>query len=118
MMNRIELCGNLTGYELQNLYSESRVLLSTAPYESYGLSIREAALSGIHVVALNNSGVRQARIDFPKLIKVFKTVDEAVELIRELLQQSNPDSHDEALLTQIQKDHENCLNLARSWLYD
>jgi glycosyltransferase involved in cell wall biosynthesis len=116
VISAIEFRGELTGVELLKLYGESRILISTAPYESYGLSIREAALSGLYVAALDSSGVREAILDFPDLIGSFETLDQAVRLISELLNRPRPKSLDVAIRRQIIRDREACYRLAESWI--
>ena len=118
LSNKIEFCGELTSTELQQLYGNSRVLISTAPHESYGLSIREAALSGIYVAARDNSGVREAILDFPDLIANFKSSDEAVKLVGEMLERALPHSLETYIQHQIDKDRNSCHSLAQTWLSD
>jgi len=116
IIDAIEFRGELTGVELLKLYGDSRVLISTAPYESYGLSIREAALSGLYVAARDNSGVREAILDFPDLIASFETPDQAVRLINEMLDRPRPNSLDVAIQRQIIRDNNACYRLAESWI--
>lgn len=116
IINAIEFRGELTSEELLKLYGDSRVLISTAPYESYGLSIREAALSGLYVAARDNSGVQEAILDFPDLIVSFETPDQAVRLINEMLDRPRPKSLEVAIQRQIIRDTNACYSLAESWI--
>lgn len=81
--------GKLSHARVMETYSHFSVLLSCAPYESYGLSIREALLSGVPVVTRNTVGVRELLERFPKIIRSYETIEEALNLIKEL--SVNPD---------------------------
>jgi glycosyltransferase involved in cell wall biosynthesis len=76
--------GQLDRAELEKAWSQIGVLLSTAPHESYGLSIREALLHNVPVVVKNSAGARELAEKFPKLVKLFDNADQAVPLIQEL----------------------------------
>lgn len=73
--------GQFENEELLKVWSEIGILLSTAPFESYGLAIREALLGGVPVVAKESAGVKQLTTNFPNLIKTYTTVDEACRQI-------------------------------------
>jgi 1,2-diacylglycerol 3-alpha-glucosyltransferase len=47
----ITMLGFLSPDEIQDIYASTKVLVSTAPTEGYGLTLREAALSNVHVIA-------------------------------------------------------------------
>ena len=78
--SRISILGKLPHSEALVKMSESRVLLSSAPEEGFGLAIREAAYFGLFVVALENSGTVEAGHEFSSSLRLFSTVDEAVSL--------------------------------------
>ncbi len=77
----------------KNLWPRINVLLSTAPYESYGLTIREALLHGVPVVAKTSAGVRELASRFPKLVRLFEERTQATALINDLLH--SPPTKDE-----------------------
>jgi glycosyltransferase involved in cell wall biosynthesis len=53
--------GHLSGEQLDDFWEEIDVLISMAPSESYGRSIREALLAGVPIWALPSSGVRELK---------------------------------------------------------
>jgi len=79
-----EFTGALNSAELEKIWPRINVLLSTAPYESYGLTIREALLHGVPVVAKTSAGVRELASRFPKLVRSFEEPSQAITLIVEL----------------------------------
>ena len=54
---KVDFLGFLPGTEMKNAWMKIDVLLSTAPSESYGRTIREALVHGIPVIALRSNGV-------------------------------------------------------------
>lgn len=84
----IEFLGRITHDEVAKLWSNISVLLSTAHTESYGLTLREAQMSGTFVVAFQNEGTRSNSSLFPKGMALFTTIEQAAEAIS-----SNLDSH-------------------------
>ena len=77
--------GSLSNAQVQETWSRIGVLLSTAPHESYGLTMREALLHGVPVVSRRNVGSIELHAEFPELISVYSSVDEAAAQIREFL---------------------------------
>ena len=57
--SRVVFRGFLSGLELSENYSELNLLLSTAPSESYGRTMREAIICGVPVVTFDNSASRE-----------------------------------------------------------
>lgn len=55
---KFNFMGYLGSSELQHVWDNVDVLLSLAPFESYGLTIREALICGTPVLALPSSGVQ------------------------------------------------------------
>lgn len=74
--NRISLVGHVSHSEVLASMSLSRVLLSCAPEEGFGLAIREAVFSGLTVVAFRNEGTLQAEMELAPNLKVIETIDE------------------------------------------
>jgi glycosyltransferase involved in cell wall biosynthesis len=112
----IKLLGRLKASEVAHLFASSKVLLSSAPSEGYGLSIREAALSGLHVVARHSRGTLEARAEYPSQINLFQNSSEAIELIQHVL--SVETSYDKEVLIREQKkrDAEGRRALIASWV--
>jgi glycosyltransferase involved in cell wall biosynthesis len=88
-----EFTGALDSAQLESVWPRINVLLSTAPYESYGLTIREALLHGVPVVAKNSAGARELASRFPKLVRLFEEGTQATALIHDLLH--SPPTKDE-----------------------
>lgn len=78
--------GALTNREVQGKWVEIGVLLSTAPYESYGLAMREALLHGVPVVSRENAGAGELQQRYPDLIKLYKNMDQAQQYLHEFLE--------------------------------
>jgi glycosyltransferase involved in cell wall biosynthesis len=80
--------GSLKNSEVQETWSGIGVLLSTAPFESYGLAMREALLHNVPVVSRRNAGSLELKEKYPNLIGLFDGTEEAVTEITEILQRT------------------------------
>ena len=116
--NSVRFLGLLNDLELRDLYSRSKILLSTAPLEGYGLSLREAALSGLNVVAKKSKGAAEAVEVYGESIRLYENQEQAVNMIIETLIDSA--IVNVAALRNLQKSlDENSVNsLVKSWLSD
>ena len=83
-LSKAKFVGKYSHKQTLETYKSFSVLLSCAPYESYGLTIREALLVGVPVVTRSTVGVQDLLELFPGIIKSYQTVDDAVSHIREL----------------------------------
>jgi glycosyltransferase involved in cell wall biosynthesis len=83
----VTMRGYLSGDQIHDLYSETKVLISTAPREGYGLTLREAALSQVLVIARHSKGACEAQNSYPEQITTFSTLNEAITLVQESLNQ-------------------------------
>lgn len=88
-----EFTGALAGDEIEEIWRRLQVLLSTAPYESYGLTIREALLHEVPVIAKTSAGAKDLALRFPNLVRLFENPKEAIALIYEL--RESPPTNDE-----------------------
>lgn len=115
--SRISILGKLPHLEVLEKISESRVLLSSAPEEGFGLAIREAAYSGLSVIALKNAGTIEAEQELPTSLRIFSTVDEAVSLC-ELALRSKLKTSDVERIRQNRHalNEESLRRIALSWL--
>jgi glycosyltransferase involved in cell wall biosynthesis len=77
--------GRISHPEVQAYWSEISVLLSTAKEESFGLTLREAQLAGVVVIARRNSGTTSNSLEFGDSITLFDTTWDAVTAIVEAL---------------------------------
>ena len=113
----VVLLGALTGERLRAIYASSKVLLSAAPREGYGLTLREAYLSGMVVVAKNSEGAREAGRSFRIRYELFDSVQEAVvEVLRGMEGFSENTNRDELIQVQKDRDDESLKKLFESWV--
>jgi len=110
--------GYLNDHQVQNLYGRSKVLISSAPREGYGLTLREAALSNMLIVARDSKGAREASDAYPHQIKIYSSVDEAVNFINECLDTRSDKFSVNRLLSQKEMDLNGLERLVTSWLAD
>jgi glycosyltransferase involved in cell wall biosynthesis len=107
----------LDNKSLQAYYSELSALLSCAPSEGYGLTIREAALSGIQVLARKSQGADIASQEFPDQIQIYTLPEEAVSKLISIFDSSQVATGlAEARINQANRDLESSIRLVKSWL--
>jgi glycosyltransferase involved in cell wall biosynthesis len=73
--------GSLKNSEVQEVWSKVGVFLSAAPFESYGLAMREALLHNVPVVSRRNAGSTELKDHYPGLVELFDNKEEAVKKI-------------------------------------
>lgn len=112
----ITLVGRLQSNEVAQLFSSARILLSSAPTEGYGLTIREAALSGVQVVARRSRGTQQAQLEYPSHIQLFEKNLEAIDLIQLALLEETPVSTNYLVREQKTRDSRAKKALIASWI--
>jgi glycosyltransferase involved in cell wall biosynthesis len=113
----VVLLGALTGERLRDIYASSKVLLSAAPREGYGLTLREACLSGMVVVANNSEGAQEAGRNFLTGYELFDSVQEAaIKVLRSVERFSESANRAELIRVQKGKDDENLKRLIESWV--
>lgn len=107
----------LDNESLRACYSELSALLSCAPSEGYGLTIREAALSGIQVLARKSQGADIAAQEFPDQIQIYIQPEQAVLKLKSILDSNKVVSGlAVARLKQANRDLESSIRLVKSWL--
>jgi glycosyltransferase involved in cell wall biosynthesis len=114
----VSILGFLSGEEIRKIYASSRLLISTAPQEGYGLTLREAALSRVRVIAHESKGVVEAQEFFPAGIETYSSIDEAINLIRERLDEPREQLDTEMGPMQIESDLKGLNRLINSWQAD
>lgn len=115
----ISLLGALYGSELRRIYAQTRILLSAAQNEGYGLTLREAALSGMLVVARNSLGAQEAARNFSSGFYFYNSENEAVTQILNALHFNNRIKDNSALIAyQKEEDKEGLDRLLVSWVKD
>ncbi len=113
----VVLLGALTGERLRDIYASSKVLLSAAPREGYGLALREARLSGMVVVAKNSEGAREAGRSFHTGYQLFDSVQEAaIKVIRGVEGFSENANRAESIQIQKDRDEQSLKKLFESWV--
>lgn len=113
----VELLGALSGEKLRDVYASSKILLSAAPREGYGLALREACLSGMVVVAKNSTGAREAARNFPESFVLFESIQEAtMKVLHEVENFSENTNCAERIQIQKEKDQDNLKKLLESWV--
>lgn len=81
VFTKVVLHGLKNEMEVKDYLAKSDILISFAEEEGYGLALREAILSGVHVIARRNLGTEEVLAAFPGRIELFESVSEAIELI-------------------------------------
>jgi glycosyltransferase involved in cell wall biosynthesis len=77
----LDFRGRLPKNDIDSLWDEITVLLSTAQEESFGISLREPEMSGTKVIALANSGTSSNKDLFPEGINLFENVQSALDVL-------------------------------------
>ncbi len=77
----LDFHGRIPNKDIQSLWGDITVLLSTAREESFGIALREAEMSGTKVIAFANSGTSSNKDLFPEGIILFENVQSAVDAL-------------------------------------
>ncbi len=116
-LSTMKILGEIAHSRIEEVLHESTILLSTAEHESYGLSLREAMLSGLFVVAKRNPTTVLLEKDFPNLVFTYDTATEAKEMIANLVGRSAPkDEIAKVEFQQTSKNLESVNSLVQSWI--
>lgn len=114
---KLHFFGALDTSALQRYWSQVGVLFSTSPSESYGRTIREALVSGVPVMALESTGIRELLLEAPEgSVTVFNLSDSASELSKlysNALQFQIPNSYKNQM--RLKQDSE-VKKLCKSWI--
>ena len=114
---RVNYLGFLTGEDYFKALSSSGVLMSFAPSESYGRSIREALALGVPVVATRSSGVDLLRREFPLMeLSIIPDSLQSVEIIKILDNAFAARTNRDNLRVFQSKNEENEIALIESWI--
>lgn len=111
--------GYVPQLEISNVISSARILLSSAKSESFGLSIREAQLLGVQVIARRSEGSESASKLLEGSIIIYDDLSYAVDEIIRILNSGTPTEM--MKLKQLRKsiaeqNQSNISNLVKSWL--
>ncbi len=113
----VEIIGFVEQENLEELFwSRIGILISTAPMESYGLTMREAVIRQIPVLTLRNSGSLELEADYPDACIEFYESDNISYLVSKIpdlikLQLSADFSYRQTTI-----DNDNLSKLFGSWL--
>jgi glycosyltransferase involved in cell wall biosynthesis len=114
---KIQLIGEVSQTQLQQYWGKINILLSSAPNEGYGLSIREALISGSVVVAKNSTGAKALQDQFTDGVILFESTGDAVaDLINLLNDMSSVKLCNNAGTIQESLDRISLSAVCRSWL--
>lgn len=113
---KVILHGLKSQLEVRTFLAQSNILISFAEQEGYGLALREAVLSGVHVIARKNSGTKEALATFPGRIDLIESASDAFLLIKNFKPKQD---HEEILaelrLIQEHNDAKMVQDLVKSW---
>jgi len=114
---KVILHGRQHELEVRSFLAKSDLLISFAHEEGYGLALREAILSGVHVLATRNSGTEEVFSKFPGRIDLIENAADAFKFIKSF----SPVNIEPENLTKIRKaqellDEKNLKNLVVSWV--
>jgi glycosyltransferase involved in cell wall biosynthesis len=111
------LTGPLFGGAIRRIFAQSKVLLSAAPSEGYGLTLREAQLSGMTIVARDSEGARRSSISLHSSHHFYTTENEAVtEIDRALNANKRLVENSELISHQRELDERGLRKLIESWV--
>lgn len=114
---KVILHGPKAKTEVKEFLAKSDLLISLAQEEGYGLALREAILSGVHVLAKRNSGTEEVLSAFPGRIDLIESTSEAFEFIRRFRAvEVDPGDLAEIRKTQEISDAKNIEALVVSWI--
>jgi glycosyltransferase involved in cell wall biosynthesis len=112
----VTMTGFLTASEIYKVYASSKILLSCAAGEGYGLTLREAVLSNVSVVAKESEGSLEANECYPERIDLYQSKQQAVELILRRLIEPRLKNLPQIIEAQSKRDIEGLNRLIDSWL--
>ncbi len=114
--------GWLEGPDLAIEFNKIDILISTAEFESYGRSIREAEILGIPILASKSSGVIDAKLDSKtNLLHIIEPSDQSKEILekyKSILNQMTKPSEDNFWKrnSKIDEYQDTSSDLARLWI--
>jgi glycosyltransferase involved in cell wall biosynthesis len=116
--NSVTLLGHIPNSMVSKKLLATRVLLSCATEEGYGLALREALFCGAFVVARQNSGTQELLDLYPDAVFLFDTENQAHDILSRILTGEFA-SFDNQGVIQKQKslDRDSLSKLALSWIH-
>ena len=115
--NSVTLLGHIPNSMVSKKLLATRVLLSCADEEGYGLALREALFCGAFVVARRNAGTQELRELYPEAVFLFDDKDQAQDVLERILTGQFVDFDSERIVyKQKALDGESLSRLALSWI--
>lgn len=115
--NQINFLGELDSKALGKAWKEIGVLISTASYESYGRSMREALLNGVPVLAMNSLGSRSLAEEAPlKWVELIENISDPETLHRQIKQLLELRLDESYRISQMRRQQNIPNQLVESWL--
>jgi glycosyltransferase involved in cell wall biosynthesis len=103
--------------DAMDVLASSSVLVSSAPEEGYGLTIREALLLNVPVVSHRNTETADLSRSWSKIISTYESESEAVELVQSYLAKPPHESEFSRFRASLQVEMaRNLETLTGSWL--
>jgi glycosyltransferase involved in cell wall biosynthesis len=116
--HNIELRGHVSPNKLLEEWPQITHLISAAPTEGYGLTVREALLSGSVVIAKTNRGTRELKNRFVSGIYLYKTEQDACEMLMQILNRVDDFTYcSDAHRLQAEIDTSSINLLTNSWIH-
>jgi glycosyltransferase involved in cell wall biosynthesis len=115
--NSVTVLGHIPNSMVSKKLLATRVLLSCAVEEGYGLALREALFCGAFVVARRNAGTQELHELYPEAVFLFDDKDQAQALLERILTGQFVDFDSERIVhKQKLLDGESLSRLALSWI--
>jgi glycosyltransferase involved in cell wall biosynthesis len=113
----IHTFGYLDRRNLEKAWGEIKILLSAAPEEGYGLTLREAISTATFVCARNSHGAESLVKEVPGCTKIYNSPEEAVRLLDNFLNTDFPKEISEEFVRILRQNNNITVNaLVKSWL--
>jgi glycosyltransferase involved in cell wall biosynthesis len=112
----VRLHGYLNPHELENLYQQKTLFLSSAQHEGFGLALYEAAAHSMVVVARRNPGIDDAKQLIGNSLYAFDSVESAHQIISDLLGNKTLSRNAKIVCQLIRESNQKSLDeLLKSW---
>ena len=109
--------GYLHRKDLETKWKFIKVLLSSAPSEGYGLTIREAVVAGAFVCARTSEGSKNLSNQLPDLVRTYDSPDEAAAILSTLLNENFPTVQAKEYIEELfDQNFQNVETLVKSWI--
>lgn len=119
LADQIQVIGALNQDELFDYWGQIDLLVSNAPSEGYGMTIREAGLSGCRVLARKNQGTIALENEYSPLVSLFENAADFQNKFNEIKGVKVSQEYVESLRqNQVLVDKNSLQLLVKTWLVD